>query len=220
MRHIVARNFESGRAATVRRYNAAHPNRMQEWRAAQRERTGRPARGRGRPTKRSPNFRRNIDQQNRDLITAREIDYTLVEDEVCKDRFQLRKSGIHGLGVATLKPIAIETLVMEYKGDLISMEDADTREAAYKAKKDDNIYFFGTPSGMVVDATKTGNLARFINHSCSPNCTTEPGEDGKSVFIVALRDLKTMEELTIDYNLQPGGEISCNCKSDSCRKRL
>ena len=76
---------------------------------------------------------------------------------------------------------------------------------------------------LVIDATRGGNSARWINHSCAPNCEIE--EEGQQVFIDAGRDIKPGEELTYDYNLQIGEkhtkkakrEHACFCRARRCR---
>jgi uncharacterized protein len=76
----------------------------------------------------------------------------------------------------------------------------------------------------VIDAASRGNAARWINHSCDPNCETEETDDGR-VFIQALRDIKRGEELNYDYGLVIDERITptlkrnyaCRCGAASCR---
>jgi SET domain-containing protein len=82
---------------------------------------------------------------------------------------------------------------------------------------------FSLEGGWVIDATRRGNSARWINHSCAPNCDIE--EEGQRIFIEARRDIRLGDELTYDYNLQIGEkhtkaakrEHACFCRARRCR---
>ena len=82
---------------------------------------------------------------------------------------------------------------------------------------------FSVDGGLVIDATRGGNSARWINHCCAPNCEIE--EEGARVFIEARRDIRPGDEITYDYNLQIGErhtkkakrEHACRCGSKRCR---
>jgi hypothetical protein len=82
---------------------------------------------------------------------------------------------------------------------------------------------FSVDDGLVIDATRRGNSARWINHSCAPNCEIE--EEKHRVFIEARRDIRSGEELAYDYNLQIGErhtkaakrEHACYCGARRCR---
>jgi hypothetical protein len=82
---------------------------------------------------------------------------------------------------------------------------------------------FSVDDAMVIDATRRGNSARWINHSCEPNCEIE--EEAHRVFIDARRDINPGEELTYDYNLQIGEPHTraakrahaCFCGARRCR---
>lgn len=82
-----------------------------------------------------------------------------------------------------------------------------------------SIYFFAIEKNRIVDATKKGNYARFINHSCNPNTFSAVNIRKGRIFYYALRDIKPGEELTIDYNISSGeDQLLCNCQSEQCRK--
>ena len=82
---------------------------------------------------------------------------------------------------------------------------------------------FSLEGGWVIDATRRGNSARWINHSCAPNCDIE--EEGRRIFIESRRDIHPGDELTYDYNLQIGEkhtkaakrEHACFCRARRCR---
>lgn len=200
-----------------RRYNQAHPDRMAKWRAAKREKTGQLPRPRGGQRKRRPNFYSNPPEQNRQQIERQDGSFILMPDPAADDSFLLRKSGIHGLGLLTVDGASKDDVLLEYHGEVITMAEADVREAQYQAEKL-NIYFFEREDGMVIDATRQGNLARFINHRCEPNC--EAVSVGNQILIVALQNLPKGRELTIDYQLKTGENIPCNCRSAECSGSL
>lgn len=78
-------------------------------------------------------------------------------------------SRIHKRGLFALCSFRPGELICEYTGELVSNMVCDKREAMYRAKGVD-CYFFRISENLVVDATYAGNYARFINHSCQPNC--------------------------------------------------
>jgi SET domain-containing protein len=137
-------------------------------------------------------------------------------------RFAVRKSSIHGRGVFALTHIPKKTRIIEYKGELISDAEADRRYSR-RHEHSPHTMLFSVDGGLVIDATRRGNAARWINHSCAPNCKIE--EEGSRVFIEARRDIRPGEELTYDYNLQIGErhtkaakrEHACFCRARRCR---
>jgi|SRR5687767_420113 SET domain-containing protein len=112
---------------------------------------------------------------------------------------------------------------MEYKGERISHALADRR---YAATRETHTMLFTVDRKVVIDATRNGNSARWINHSCSPNC--ESDVVGGRVYISALRDIRRGEELAYDYGLyldEPHtraakAEYPCHCGSRRCRGSL
>jgi SET domain-containing protein len=140
-------------------------------------------------------------------------------------RIAVRNSPIHGRGVFALRLIAKGTRIIEYKGKLISDAAADRRYGGLH-EKSAHTMLFSVDDGLVIDATRDGNSARWINHSCQPNC--EIDEQYHRVFIKARRDIRAGEELTYDYNLQIGErhtakakrEHACLCGAPRCRGTL
>ena len=83
-----------------------------------------------------------------------------------KKQLKFAKSGIHDWGLFALEPIAAEEMVIEYVGQVIRQSISDLREKNYEASGIGSSYLFRVDLENVIDATKCGNLARFINHSC------------------------------------------------------
>ena len=137
-------------------------------------------------------------------------------------RIIVRNSPIHGRGVFALRKIPKGTRIVEYKGQLITDKEADRRYSRAH-EHSPHTMLFSVDGGWVIDATRRGNSARWINHSCAPNCEIE--EEDRRVFIEARREIRSGEELTYDYNLQIGEkhtkaakrEHACFCGSRSCR---
>jgi uncharacterized protein len=137
-------------------------------------------------------------------------------------RIAVHNSPIHGRGVFALRRIPKGVRIIEYKGKLITDKEADRRYSRMHANSPHTM-LFSLDGGLVIDATRRGNSARWINHSCAPNCEIE--EEGHRIFIDARRDIRAGEELTYDYNLQIGEkhtkkakrEHACFCKARRCR---
>jgi SET domain-containing protein len=115
------------------------------------------------------------------------------------------KRGAHGLGLFAIGPIKSGAVVAEYWGEIITEEEADNRGGKY---------LFELDKHMAIDGKSRKNVARYINHSCSPNC--EPQEDEKRrILIVAKRYIKPGEEFGYNYgkeywdaHIKP---IGCRC---------
>ncbi|MFH4974247.1 hypothetical protein AB6A40_000956 [Gnathostoma spinigerum] len=126
-----------------------------------------------------------------------------------------------GAGVRTMDDIAKGKFVCEYRGEVVSAETfRHRRETRYRHRK--NHYALGLCSGYLIDAYDKGNIARFINHSCDPNCQiqrwTVNGQYRVGIF--ALRSIRRGEELTYDYNWNASdfdGITPCKCRSKNCR---
>lgn len=136
----------------------------------------------------------------------------------------VRNSPIHGRGVYAAQPIRAGERIIEYTGELISWKEADRRPPS---DPDDphHTFLFSLDDGKhVIDANVGGNSARWINHSCDPNCETEETKSGR-VYIEALRDIQPGEELNYDYCLIIDGKITkklerqyrCLCGAPKCR---
>jgi len=108
-----------------------------------------------------------------------------------------------GLGLFTTVPIKKDAFVIEYGGELIKTEEADERGTKY---------LFDIDKKWTIDGAPRYNRARYINHSCKPNCEAEI--DGKRVFIYAKRAIEAGEELSYDYGKEYCEEYvfpKCSC---------
>lgn len=147
----------------------------------------------------------------------------LTQSKARKKKLKFERSKIHDWGVFALESIEAGDFVIEYVGELIRPKISDLRERQYEKMGIGSSYLFRIDSEYVVDATKRGGLARFINHSCDPNCYTKiiTVEGKRKVFIYSKRHIRAGEELTYDYKF-PREElkIPCNCGSIKCRGSL
>ncbi|KAG9455533.1 hypothetical protein H6P81_000041 [Aristolochia fimbriata] len=137
-----------------------------------------------------------------------------------KKRLRFQRSNIHDWGLVALEPIEAEDFVIEYVGELIRPRISDIRERQYEKMGIGSSYLFRLDDGYVVDATKRGGIARFINHSCEPNCYTKviTVEGQKKIFIYAKRQILAGEEITYNYKFPlEEKKIPCNCGSKRCR---
>ena len=133
----------------------------------------------------------------------------------------VRHSTIHGRGVFAARGIAKDERIIEYRGQRTTWEIANDRPSP--ADDPYHTFVFGLDDGRVIDASVRGNAARWINHSCRPNC--EALEDNGRVFIAARREIRPGEELTYDYALVLDGRVSkrqrdayrCLCGARRCR---
>jgi SET domain-containing protein len=123
-------------------------------------------------------------------------------------RIARRKSRIAGFGVFALESIAKNTRIVSYEGERISRRESERREA--RQLPHGRIWCFTLDARTVVDASVGGNIARFINHACRPNCYVQI-LDGV-IWIRAARNIRTGEELTYDYNTGGAAEIVCRCR--------
>lgn len=139
---------------------------------------------------------------------------------------EARNSAIHGTGVYAIAPIKKGTRIIEYLGERISHAEAD-RRYEHKGDDDGHTFLFIASERTVIDAGVAGNDARFINHSCKPNCETAIVAIGgrNRVFIDAIRDIKPGEELGYEYQLtwettddpKELALYACRCGARKCR---
>ena len=126
-----------------------------------------------------------------------------------------RRSGVHGWGVYATRTIPKNTRVIHYAGEKISNRESSRRELRYI--KRGHIWCFKLTNRTVIDAGVGGNVARFINHSCRPNCYTRI-EKG-IIWIRASRGIRRGEELTYDYRTDGEALIKCRCRP-GCQRFL
>ncbi|KAL3309259.1 hypothetical protein Ciccas_012193 [Cichlidogyrus casuarinus] len=143
----------------------------------------------------------------------------LVSGEMARlTNISVHPSNIHGRGLYALKSFRKDEFIVEYTGELIRNGVCEARELRYRAQGVD-CYMFRVDTHTVIDATYKGNAARFINHSCDPNCYSKVVE--KKIIICALRKISPGEELTYDYRFpRENDKLLCNCGADNCRRYL
>ncbi|XP_068592614.1 histone-lysine N-methyltransferase 2B isoform X2 [Cebidichthys violaceus] len=145
-------------------------------------------------------------------------------ERTSKEAVGVYRSAIHGRGLFCKRNIEAGEMVIEYAGIVIRSVLTDKREKYYDGKGI-GCYMFRIDDFDVVDATMHGNAARFINHSCEPNCYSRVinVEGRKHIVIFALRKIYRGEELTYDYKFpieDASSKLNCNCGARRCRRFL
>ncbi|XP_069178119.1 histone-lysine N-methyltransferase NSD2 isoform X3 [Procambarus clarkii] len=134
---------------------------------------------------------------------------------VCSFRTETR-----GWGLKTTQDIKKGEFVIEYVGELIDDEEFRRRIEEMHEIKEENYYFLTIDKDIMIDAGPKGNLARFMNHSCQPNCETQKWTVGGDtrVGLFAIEDIPAGFELTFNYNLQCVGteKKRCCCGAPNC----
>lgn len=137
--------------------------------------------------------------------------------------YVVRTSRIHGRGVFAAAAIRKGAKIIEYRGERVDWDEAVQRPDT-DPDNPFHTFFFSLDDGRVIDANVGGNAARWINHSCAPNCESEEDDEGR-VFIHALRRIAKGEELTYDYRLKVDEDLTrkefayfaCRCGTPECR---
>ena len=128
-------------------------------------------------------------------------------------RLVRKRSRVHGQGVFAAEPITKNRRIIDYAGELIANSKSTRREARYLAEG--CIWVFRVNRAWSRDAAVGGNIARFINHSCAPNCWFEVV--GTTIWIRAARNIRAGEELTYDYMTVGDHTIPCRCRPGCTR---
>lgn len=126
-----------------------------------------------------------------------------------------RRSKVHGFGVFAMEDINKNTRIVDYDGELIDHKESFKRESKYLKRGE--IWCFTVNRRWVRDAHVGGNVARFINHSCKPNCYSQIV--GRTIWIRAGKNIKKGEELSYDYYTDGEKIIQCRCKP-GCKRML
>lgn len=130
-------------------------------------------------------------------------------------RIVRRRSPISGWGVYAGQAIEEDARIVEYKGQLVSQAEAWRRELRYLPRQ--RIWIFTINTRWARDAAFGGNIARYVNHACRPNCWIDI--EGRHIWIKASRAIRKGEELTYDYNTDGVAGIRCRCRP-GCRRTI
>ena len=136
--------------------------------------------------------------------------------------FEVRHSPVHGYGVFALRRIRKGTQIMEYIGERVSHDEADSRYED-KDPNDNHTFLFTVDSKTVIDGGVGGNDARYINHGCDPNC--ESSYQDKRIFVESVKTIQPGEELAYDYQIERDPDdppnvdevFACRCGAAKCR---
>ena len=133
----------------------------------------------------------------------------------------VEKSSVHNNGIFAKKDITKKTKVIEYVGDKVTKKESDKRADLTLSKNEANgdhgmVYLFTLDRWYDIDGDVPWNTAKYINHSCDPNCEVEIIK-GK-IWVVAIKDIKKGDEINYDYgyDLDDFHKHHCLCGSDSC----
>ena len=133
----------------------------------------------------------------------------------------LARSKIQGLGLYAARDLEKHSMIIEYIGEVIRGELTDIREKRYD-EQNRGTYMFRLDDSFVLDATMKGGMARYVNHSCNPNCFTDVVEVDRESHIIIFANRKIMrgEELCYDYkfDFEDDNRIPCLCGAPNCRK--
>ena len=138
------------------------------------------------------------------------------------DYFEVRPSPIQGLGAFAVRTIPSGVRIIEYAGERLTPAQADARYPDVAGERH-HTFLFAIDDDVVIDAAVDGNAARFINHSCDPNC--DAVIDGGRIWIESIRDIAAGEELAYDYAYilaerhTPAAKrrFPCSCGAATCR---
>ena len=127
-----------------------------------------------------------------------------------KQLLWMGKSRIAGQGLFTAQNIPKGSRILQYIGEKITKAESEKR------LDQGNVYIFALNDHWDIDGQMLSNKARYINHSCNPNCTVHT--TSRTIWIVALRDIKAGEELTFNYGYELDGEMEqpCTCGAERC----
>jgi hypothetical protein len=171
------------------------------------------------------NFRATVRHLYMQYMHATKADSSCQTIDSFSQGLALRPSSISGFGLFASRPYQINSLIIEYCGEMLTGDDlVNKRDAFYNLlgkRYQQTCYLFRLDETKVIDATHKGNLSRFINHSCDPNCYSRVVQiDGqKRLLIFASRLIEAGEEILYDYKFPDEEQkIPCLCGSEKCRK--
>ena len=157
---------------------------------------------------------------SKNFVQSKSSQYRKMKQE-WRQNVVLARSGIQGLGLYAARDLEKHQMIIEYIGEVIRSELTDIREKRYE-DQNRGIYMFRLDEERVLDATMSGGMARYINHSCDPNCVTETVEVDRDLHIIifANRRIARGEELSYDYkfDFEDDNKIPCLCGAKNCVK--
>ena len=153
-----------------------------------------------------------------------------IPESLSSDFIEVRDSSIHGRGVYSLKRIKKDQCIVEYLGQRISWKEALKRHP-HDPLQPFHTFYFSLSNAKVIDGNVKGNFAKWINHSCKPNCETKEIKDKNNklrVFIFANKTINKGEELFYDYSLELDAvhtkeeqlNYQCHCGKKNCRQTM
>lgn len=142
-----------------------------------------------------------------------------------KKRVRFGRSAIHGWGLYAMQDIEPNEFIIEYVGEIIRQKISDEREKRYFRQGIGDSYMFRLDEDLVIDATRKGSVARFVNHSCESNAVAKiiTIDNSKKIVFYSKRFIRAGEEITYDYKFNTEDEnnkILCLCGAPTCRKFL
>ena len=139
----------------------------------------------------------------------------------------LRRSPIHGNGLFAARDLPAGQRLIEYRGQRLTHDEAD--DGSDHAVESGHTFLFTLNDRYVIDGGRRGNDARWINHSCAPNCEAVLEEDdggaNDRVYIETVRPIRAGEEISYDYGIVLDGTPhtarmkklwACRCGADGC----
>jgi SET domain-containing protein len=140
-----------------------------------------------------------------------------------KPPLRVRNSAIQGKGVFATRRIRKGQRIIEYTGEIIDSAEEERRGYDDEAMSRHHTFLFKIDDEYTIDATRRGSMARFINHSCDPNC--EAVWEDRRIYIEAIRNIQPGVELCYDYAYEHEGRLTkkdkelylCRCGSNNCR---
>jgi len=165
--------------------------------------------------------------RNESSFEAVQAKYREMKSVPMEQRLAARRSHIHGWGLFAKQDYPKNSMIAEYMGEGISQPMADKREKMYEILGMGSCYMFRLDLHEIVDATKIGCMARFMNHCCAANAyanvisvNTEKGLE-KKIVVFANQEIKTGCEITYDYKFPvEDGSLRCTCGAPNCIGRM
>jgi len=137
--------------------------------------------------------------------------------------WKLKKSKVHGTGIIATEDIKKNVKIIQYIGDKISKMEGDKRSAEriekYLNKKNEgSVYIFELNKKYDIDGSSLHNKARYINHSCYPNCEVDIIDN--EIWIISIKKIKKGSELNYDYgyefDVEDFSDHVCRCGASNC----